>query len=92
MLSCFDAKTGQAYYHQVRLPKPDNYKASLIGANGKLYIASESGDVTIVKMGEKFEIMKVNTIEDEFFIATPVVAQGQLFLRGRNHLYCIGEK
>lgn len=92
LLSCFDAKTGQAYYHRVRLPKPDNYKASLIGANKKLYIASESGDVTIVKMGEKFEIMKVNTIEDEFFIATPVVAEGQLFLRGRNQLYCISEK
>jgi len=92
MLSCFDARTGQAYYHQVRLPKPDNYKASPIGVNGKLYLASESGDVTIVKMGEKFEVLKVNTIEDEFFIATPVVAEGQLFLRGRNYLYCISEK
>lgn len=92
MLSCFDAKTGQTYYHQVRLPKPDNFKASPVGANGKLYLASESGDVTIVKMGEKFEVMKVNTIEDEFFIATPIIVEGQLFLRGRNTLYCISEK
>ena len=41
MLSAFDAKTGKPYYQQMRLPKPYNFKASPVGANGKLYLASE---------------------------------------------------
>jgi outer membrane protein assembly factor BamB len=41
MLSCFDAKTGKAFYQQQRLPKPYNFKASPVGVNGKLYLATE---------------------------------------------------
>src|SRR5678816_4927882 len=64
MLSCFDAKTGKAYYQQERLPKPYNFKASPVGANGKLYLASENEDVIVVRMGEKFEVLATNTLKD----------------------------
>ncbi|MCI0487383.1 MAG: PQQ-like beta-propeller repeat protein [Blastocatellia bacterium] len=89
LLSCFNATTGEPYYHQVRLPNPDSFKASPVGVNGKLYLASESGIVTIVKMGEKFEVIATNTLKDQFFVASPVILGGELFLRGRNTLYCI---
>ncbi len=92
MLSCFDAKTGKPYYHQQRLPKPYNFKASPIGANGKLYLASEDGDVVILKMGEKFEVLATNTLQDQLFIASPVIINGEIFLRGQNTLFCISEK
>jgi hypothetical protein len=52
-------------------------------------MAGEEGDVIVVKMGDKFEVLAVNSIPDEFFIATPAVALGEIFLRGRNRLYCI---
>jgi outer membrane protein assembly factor BamB len=42
MISCYNAKTGEPYYHQQRLPKTYSFKASLVGANGKLYLASET--------------------------------------------------
>ncbi len=89
MLSCFNATNGTPYYQQVRLPKPYNFKSSPIGVNGRLYMASEEGDVIVVRMGDKFEVLATNTMPDEFFIATPAVAAGELFLRGRNTLYCI---
>jgi outer membrane protein assembly factor BamB len=89
MLSCFNAKTGEPYYQQTRLPQADTFKASPIGANGKLYLASESGVVTIVKMGDKFEVIASNTFEDQVFIASPVVADGDLLLRSHNQLLCI---
>ncbi|HXG66994.1 MAG TPA: PQQ-binding-like beta-propeller repeat protein [Blastocatellia bacterium] len=89
LVSCFNAATGAPYYHQVRLPRPYNFKASPIGANGKLYLATEEGDVVILKMGEKFEVVATNTLADQVFIASPVIAQGELFLRSQNHLYCI---
>jgi outer membrane protein assembly factor BamB len=92
MVSVFDAKTGKPYYHQQRLPKPYNFKASPVGANGKLYLASEDGDVVILKMGEKFEVLATNTLEDQMFIASPVILNGEIFLRSQNTLFCISEK
>jgi outer membrane protein assembly factor BamB len=91
MLSCFNATSGEPYYHQQRLPQPDNFKASPIAAGGNLYLASESGVVTVVKMGEKFEIVATNTLTDHMFVASPVVAEGELFLRSKTHLFCVSD-
>jgi outer membrane protein assembly factor BamB len=88
-VSSFNLATGEPYYHQERLPRPYNFKASPVGANGKLYLASEEGDVIVLKMGEKFEVLATNTLSDQVFIASPVIVQGQLLLRSQNTLYCI---
>jgi outer membrane protein assembly factor BamB len=92
MMSCFNATTGESYYSQTRLPKTYNFKASPVGANGKLYLATEDEDVVVLKMGEKFEVIATNTLEDQMFIASPVVVGGELFLRSQNRLYCISEQ
>ena len=41
--------------------------------------------------GRTFEILNTNQL-DEGCDASPAVAGDQLFLRAKNHLYCIGEK
>ena len=92
LVTAFNATTGEPHYAQVRLPKTYNLKASPVGANGKLYLATEDGDVVVVKMGEKFEVIATNTLEDQIFIATPVIAAGELYLRGQNHLFAISQK
>jgi outer membrane protein assembly factor BamB len=92
MVSCYNAKTGVPYYHQQRLPKTYSFKASPVGANGKLYLASESEDVIVLKMGENFEVLATNTLADQMFIATPAITDGELYLRGQNTLFCIHEK
>jgi len=92
MISAFNALTGEPYYSQVRLPNSYNFKASPVAANGKLYLATEDSDVVVVKMGEKFEAIATNTLADQVFIATPVIAGGEIFLRGQNTLFCISEK
>lgn len=92
MVSAFNAKTGEPFYHQQRLPKTYNFKASPVGANGKLYLASEDGDVIVLKLGEKYEVLATNTLVDQMFIASPVVVGGELFLRGQNQLFCISER
>jgi outer membrane protein assembly factor BamB len=89
MLTCLNARTGEAYYRQQRLPKPYNFKASPVGANGKLYLATEDGDVVVVKMGEKYEVLATNTLPDQTFIATPAIAGGSLYLRSQEALYCV---
>jgi outer membrane protein assembly factor BamB len=90
-VSCFNAATGEPYYQQVRLPRPYNFKASPVGAGGKLYLASEEGNVIVLKMGDKLEVLATNTLEDQVFIASPVIVGGELFLRSQNYLYCISE-
>jgi outer membrane protein assembly factor BamB len=90
-LSCFNTATGEPFYHQVRLPRPYNFKASPVATNGKLYLASEEGNVIVVKMGEKMEVIATNILEDQVFIASPIIVGGELFLRSQTHLYCISE-
>ena len=89
LVSCFDAATGKPHYQQQRLPKPYNFKASPVGANGKLYLATEEGDVVVVRMGDRFEVLATNTLEDQSFIASPVIVDGAIYLRSRTHLFAI---
>ena len=92
MVSCYNARTGEPYYQQTRLPKTYSFKSSPVGANGKLYLASENEDVLVLRMGEKFEVLATNTMTDQIFIATPAISGGEIFLRSQNRLYCISEK
>ncbi len=91
LISCLDAKTGEPYYQQSRLPGPHNFKASPVGADGKLYLASENGDVFVLKMGPELEVIATNTLADQVFISSPAIADGNLFLRSEKYLFCIGD-
>jgi outer membrane protein assembly factor BamB len=92
LLSCFNATTGEPHYLQRRLGEPDTFKASPIAANGKLYLASESGVVSVVRMGAEMEILATNRFEDQMFVSSPIVAEGELFLRSSTHLFCVSEQ
>ena len=88
ILTNFDAATGEVHYRE-RLPGPSNFKASPVGVNGKLYLASEEGRVFVVKMGPEFEVLATNTIDDAMFITTPAIVDDEIFLRCQDSLYCI---
>jgi outer membrane protein assembly factor BamB len=89
MMSCYDARTGTPHYQQVRLPRPYNFKASPLAAGGHLYLASEEGDVIVLKLGGGIEVVATNTFAGQTFIASPVVADGDLYLRSQQYLYRI---
>lgn len=89
MVSCFDAATGKPYYQQARLPKPYSFKASPVGAAGKFYLATEEGDVVVVRMGDRLEVLATNTFDNQSFIASPVIVDGTIYLRSRTHLFAI---
>jgi outer membrane protein assembly factor BamB len=92
MVSAVDVVTGQPIYQQVRLPKPYNIKASPIAVAGRLYFATEEGDVIVAKIGQTFDIVATNTLTDQSFIASPALADGDIFLRSRTHLFRISQK
>ena len=67
------------------------YYASPVIANGSLYAAREDGVVFVARVEEKFELLGENPM-GERIVATPVPAANRLFLRGDNHLFCVGSK
>jgi hypothetical protein len=42
-------------------------------------------------MGENFEVVATNHLTDQIFIATPLIAAGELYMRGQTTLFCISE-
>ncbi len=90
MMSVFNAATGAPHYVQTRLPKPYNFKASPLVVNDRVYLATEEGDVVVVKTGDQFEVLATNTLTDQSFIASPIVVGNDLYLRSRTHLFAIG--
>ncbi len=89
MISCYNARTGEPFYQQVRLPKGYSFKSSPVGANGRLYLASENEDVIVLRMGEKYEVLATNRLPNQVFIASPAIVGGEIFLRSRTSLFCI---
>jgi outer membrane protein assembly factor BamB len=87
MLSSFNAATGEPYYLQQRLGSYQ-FKASPVGANGKIYLSTEQGDILVVKMGPQNELLATNRFPDQVFISSPAVAGGDLIARGQNTLFC----
>jgi outer membrane protein assembly factor BamB len=88
VLSAYVAKTGELVYQQ-RLPS--SFSASPVAANGKLYLASEDGDVFVVKAGRQYELLSRNVMGQPL-MATPALTDGMLIVRGQNAIYALGER
>jgi outer membrane protein assembly factor BamB len=91
LLSVFDAATGDAHYVQARLPKPYSVKASPLVVGDRVYLATEDGDVVVVKTGPALEVLATNTLADQSFIASPIAVEKDLYLRSRTHLFRVTE-
>jgi outer membrane protein assembly factor BamB len=55
-----------------------------------VYFASDSGVVTVLKDGDKFEVLARNDL-GEGVLATPALADGKVYVRTDRHLYAFGE-
>jgi outer membrane protein assembly factor BamB len=88
VLWCLDLGTGKPIYGPERLAV-GTYSASPLLADGKLYLTNEDGLTTVVKAGPVFERLAENPL-DGFTISSPAAAAGQLFLRTKDALYCVG--
>lgn len=91
MLSAFDALTGDVHYMQQRMPGFPSYKASPVAAGDNLYTVSENGMATVVRLGKRFGVVSANEMGDEMFVSSPVIVDGELFLRSQDELFAISE-
>lgn len=84
--NCYNAETGDLHWRE-RLG--GNFKASPVAADGKIYFINIDGKCTVVAAKTEFEEVAVNQLNDTT-IASPAIAYGKLFIRGKKSLYCIG--
>ena len=88
VLTVYDAATGERRYQQRLDETPLGFSASPVGAGGHVYLASEDGDVFVVKAGPVFEVVARNDM-NESLMATPAIAGPMLVVRGRTHVFGI---
>ncbi len=55
-----------------------------------LAVVHEDEDVLVVEMGDAFRVLATNTMRRQSFIASPVIVDGDIYLRSRTHLFRIG--
>ncbi len=89
ILISFDPATGEVLKQGRLKGAIDKYFASPVGADGKVYLASQDGTVSVVDAKGQWEILSVNALGDEVF-ATPAIADGRLYVRTKSALYAFG--
>ena len=91
IVSTLDPTNGQVL-KQGRTPAAlEDYYASPVAADGKIFLVSASGKVTVLKADPQWEILATNDLDEEVW-ATPAIAGSNLYIRTRNALYSFGSK
>lgn len=91
MVSSFDAKTGKPYYQQERLDAPGNYYASPVAADGRIYLTSLNGRVTVLAAGGELPKVLHQADFGQRITATPALVGKALYLRTAAALFAFGE-
>jgi outer membrane protein assembly factor BamB len=85
VLACYEAATGRLVYRRRLNGK---FTASAAAGDGKLYLTNEEGTTFVVEAGAVFKLLATNSLE-EYSLASPAISGRRLFLRTKQHLYCI---
>ncbi len=87
MAYCYEAATGDVLWQE----KLGRHHASPVLVDGLIFFINDDGQVNVIKPGRKFE--RVATYElGESCYASPAISDGQVFVRGFEHLFCFGQR
>ena len=88
ILTAYDANTGERIY-RARVGGGGAFSASPVAADGKLFLASEDGEVFIVQVGRQYVELGKRPM-NEVTMASPAISNGLLIVRTLNHVWGIG--
>jgi len=91
ILSTFNPETGGLLREERLKDAIGDYYAQPVAGDGKIYLVSHEGKVTVIQAGEKWEVLSSGEL-DEKVIATPAISGGHIFVRTDGTLYCFGVK
>jgi outer membrane protein assembly factor BamB len=86
IVSCHAATTGERLYRERLAGK---FTASPVAGDGKVIVVNEAGTAYVLAAGPRFAVLARNRLGEEC-LASPAVADGLLFLRTAEHVYCFG--
>jgi outer membrane protein assembly factor BamB len=92
ILISFDPATGNVLKQGRLKGAIDKYFASPVGGDGKVYLVSQDGTVSVVQAKGEWDVLGVYAMGDEVF-ATPAIGDdGSVYVRTRSALYCFATK
>jgi len=94
LASCYDAHTGEIIYQAERMNAPGDYYSSAVGADDRVYVASQKGIVSVIDAGSdatQLRVLARNDMGEQVF-STPAVLDDRIYLRTEKHLFAFGEK
>jgi outer membrane protein assembly factor BamB len=90
LLTSLDVGDGKIV-KQERVGTPDQYFASPVAGEGRLYLASQGGLLTVVSAVPDWEVLATHALEEAEIWATPALAGKAVFVRSKEALYCFAD-
>ncbi len=84
---CYEAATGKVLWQE----KLGRHHASPVFVAGLVFFINDDGQINVVKPGAKFERVAKYELGESCY-ASPAISDGQVFLRGFQHIFCLGRK
>ncbi|HEX6963836.1 MAG TPA: PQQ-binding-like beta-propeller repeat protein [Lacipirellula sp.] len=89
VLSSINARTGEAVIDQKRIPGLQNIYASPVAAQGRMYFTGRDGTTVVLRDGDAIDVLATNAV-GEPVDASPAIVGDTMYIRGVEHLFCIG--
>ena len=88
IVTCLDAASGELKYKE-ELSAGGPYYASPVCADGKIYLTSGRGVITVLEEGGNFKVLAENNL-NERIQATPALVDGKVYVRTHKGLSAYG--
>lgn len=87
IFASYDPETGKMLRQERLRNAPGDYYASPVAADRKIYLVNMKGNITILKAGADWRVLSTGDLGQQV-IATPAIADGRIYVRTENTLYC----
>ncbi|TWT55847.1 outer membrane biogenesis protein BamB [Thalassoglobus neptunius] len=84
--NCFDAASGERLWRG-RFGR--HFSTSLTATDEYVYFLDDDGKTTVVRPADELVVVAENELNEECR-ASPALSDGRIYIRGLNHLFCIG--
>ncbi len=91
IVTTFDPASGKLLRQERLMDAVGDYYASPVAGDGKIYLASLDGKVTVLKAGTDWKVLSTADL-DEQLIATPAIADSRIYIRTAGKLLCFAAK
>jgi outer membrane protein assembly factor BamB len=85
-----DMETGESLRKQKRLGNIGQYYASPVFGDDKIYFTGENGFIVVLANQSQQKVLAKNDM-GESCLATPAIADGRIYIRTRNKLFCVAK-